>query len=105
MKFILVDDTDEFCRILRVSRISGLLKTVRPSFEVSRFKVKKKLVPVSVSEEIRVVSERLLRSIVLSEALPLGVIIVIDLGSCPLVVTLDAEMVVCIYRKLLTAVA
>ena len=94
MKVIVLNQLYQLFRICRISRISGLLQAISPGLIVSHLIIEKELVPVAVTKEIGMIMIGFLRVVVLSEALPLPVIIMIDASAGPVVVTLYSEVVV-----------
>ena len=82
-------------RRLGIGGVTGLFQSVAPSLVVGYFQIKQECVPVPVSQEVGVVLEGLGCIAVFAEAgFPRVVVLFIVCGPFPVVVTLDAEVVV-----------
>ena len=93
MEFVLFDQTDQFLRVFRICGIPCLLESARPSFIVRRIEIEEEPVSVAEPQKIRVVTERLLSRAIFAEAFPFPVIVIVHLGTVP-VMAFDSEMVI-----------
>ena len=95
---IILDDFYQLGRVGRVGGIAGFLEPVRPRLIVCYIIVKQRLVPVSVTKKIRVVTKTLIGRAIDTETFSAPVIVMIHLLAGP-VMTLDSEMVVALRRQ------
>ena len=75
-----------------------------PAFVVSRFKIEQELVSVTITQKIRMVTERFFRRRITTETFISLIIVIEDLGTGP-VMTFDTEVIVCLNCKLRKAIS
>ena len=100
-----LDVLDQLDGIGRVGGIAGLLEAVRPALVVRRLQVEQELVAVAVAEEVGMVPERGFGVVIGPETLVLRIVVGVDGAALPIVVALDAEMVVAVLGQRGTACA
>ena len=93
-QIIVLDALDQLGGVGRVRGIAGLLEAVGPALVVRQFQVEEEFVAVPVTEEIRVVPEAFLRGVVHAETLSAAVVIHVHGPARPVLVALDAKVVV-----------
>ena len=98
-EIIVLHALDKFRRIGRVRRVTGLLEAVCPRLVIHRLEIEQELVAVPVTEEIGMVPEAFLRGIVGTEAFVPPVVVGPHRPSVPVVVALDAEVIVAFRRQ------
>ena len=74
-----------------------------PALVIIRFQIEKELISVTISQKIRMVTERLLDRVIFTEAFSLPVIILIYGFSIP-IVSFDTEMIIGLYCQVRLAV-
>ena len=103
MEVVVLDDADQTLRIVGRRGVAGRLQTARPALVVGRRIGEKRVVAGLRVEKYGMVMIRRLDRFVGAETLVLLVVVVIDPGAGPVLLALNAEVVVRLERK--TAVA
>ena len=93
IQMVVLNDFYQFGRVGRVGGIACLLQTMGPRLVVCYIIVEQRLIPVSITKEIGVVTKTLIGRAIDTETFPAPVIVMIHLLAGP-VMTLDSEMVV-----------
>ena len=94
MEIIILYEFYQFAGICRIRCISGLLQPICPRLIVCNLVVEKESISLTVTQEIRMVTERILGIIILPETLSFGIIIMINPATLPSIVAFDSEMVI-----------